>query len=434
MPAATPISLYPPASEYTSPTAPTASTNAPAPAADPVSDTHNHSSGSLPSTYELLVELPATITEGPPPQLSHSAQPVLPVLTESLSGTLRVIQGPRQDSAPSPAAYHAFISLESLNVPLLPTHTARRLSVSPPIFEVRIPHRVFAIRVQKGVAHELVDSLQTVLQWFCGWVPAEDASHAEVAQGAMQPVHGAPPPPSFPPNTPPSTPDAQTDRFAKAGEKGVEFVERWGNRINTSIQKKLSARVEKAKETDPRQAKLGGKITGKALAGARVVVGKGAAVAHIATEKISGVVGKGFAKNPVTKSFSAAPQGTVRRNFHDNLMAGMLAFGRIYVAADSQGKLIIEDTGKSASEYARATYGDEAENVARQVSGIALDGYRISRFPKKLGASAMLRGALKSTTKSAVSGEQEVHGQHGEAQPWASAQSAAVSSNTAKKD
>lgn len=79
-------------------------------------------------------------------------------------------------------------------------------------------------------------------------------------------------------------------------------------------------------------------------------------------------------------------------------MAGLLAFGRIYVAADNQGKIIIGDTGKGTAEYAGVTYGDEAEQVARQLGGIALDGYRIARFPKKLGATAILKGALKSTT------------------------------------
>lgn len=223
----------------------------------------------------------------------------------------------------------------------------------------------------------------------------------------MQPAHNAPALPPHTPSTPPSTPNASQDpsqdKFARAGEKGVEFVERWGNRINNSIQKKLSARVEKAKETEPHKAKLGGKVTGMALHGARFVVGKGATVASVATEKISGVVGKGLAKNPVSKRFSTAPEGTKRRTFHDNLMAGMLAFGRVYIAADNKSKLIIEDTGKGASEYARATYGDEAENIARQVSGIALDGYRIARFPKKLGASSLLTGALKSTAKNGVS-------------------------------
>lgn len=252
---------------------------------------------------------------------------------------------------------------------------------------------------------ELVDALQNILQWFCGWVPGDDAVNANTSGGALPAAQGYAVPTGHGSGTPPPTPSASQDRFARAGDKGVEFVERMGTRINSSIQTRLSARVEKAKETDPRNTKLGGGVTNKVLAGARVVVGKGAAIASVATEKISGVVGKGLAKNPVTKSFSDAPEGTSRRTFHDNLMAGLLAFGRVYVAADNQGKIIIGGTGTGTAEYAGVTYGEEAEQVARQLGGIALDGYRISRFPHKLGVTALLKGALKSTARTEGNGE-----------------------------
>ena len=187
------------------------------------------------------------------------------------------------------------------------------------------------------------------------------------------------------------------DRFKKIGDKGVQLVEKLGTRLNDHIQRKVSQKQEAVRGDEKKNIKLGGKVTAGALGATRKVVGAGASIASKATEKISGMVAKGMTNNSASRSLSEAPDGSGKKRFHDNLMSGMLAFGRIYVAADAHGKLIIENAGHGAADLASMRYGDEAGNASRQLAGIALDGYRIARFPQKLGATSLLRGALKST-------------------------------------
>lgn len=178
------------------------------------------------------------------------------------------------------------MSLDAVNIPLLPTHAARRLSQTPAIFEVRIPHRTFALRVDKHVGPELVEALQSILQWFCGWRPDGDAVNLSAAEGNIPSAPGTSVPPATGLVTPLPIPTESQERFARAGDKGVEFVERMGAKINDTIQTRLSARVEKAKETEPRHAKLGGGVTNKVLSGARVVVGKGASIASAPLKRL----------------------------------------------------------------------------------------------------------------------------------------------------
>lgn len=132
------------------------------------------------------------------------------------------------------------------------------------------------------------------------------------------------------------------------------------------------------------------------LSGARRITHIGASIASTATEKISSGVGRGLAGNPVTKSLADAPEGSMRRRLFDDLTSGAACVGRVIVEADAQGRVLIEEVGRGTSSIAGAKYGTEAENVSKEIAGIALDTYRIVRFPHKLGASSLLKGAFKA--------------------------------------
>lgn len=180
------------------------------------------------------------------------------------------------------------------------------------------------------------------------------------------------------------------------------MVESLGTKVHQSIQRKLTTRVEAAKEKgQPKDMKLGGKATSTILGSVRGVVGVGAKVAARVTDKVADIVGKGMSENRVSRGMAEADEGTKKRAFHDNLRAGLVAFGKVFIEADRQGKIIIEGIGEGGAELASAKYGKDAEEKARMVGGIALDGYRVARFPQKLGVTAVFKGALKSTAQKA---------------------------------
>ncbi|CAN0449300.1 unnamed protein product, partial [Scytosiphon promiscuus] len=74
---------------------------------------------------------------------------------------------------------------------------------------------------------------------------------------------------------------------------------------------------------------------------------------------------------------------------------GAVAAARVWEAADGQGKLLLESTGDGVGKVAGAKYGSEAEHAARSTGQIALDGWRIFRFPTKLGVTTLAKGAMK---------------------------------------
>lgn len=224
-----------------------------------------------------------------------------------------------------------------------------------------------------------------------------------------------------------------------AGDMGVKLTERIGNAINNAVSKQMRKRIDTARSTEnnTRNVKMGGKVTAAALSGTRAVAGAGASLASSATDKISEVFGKGIANNPVSKNMREAPEGTTKHTFYSNLMSGLMAVGRVYVEADKQGKIIIENAGDSAAELTGIKYGSEAEFATRQVAGITLHGYRIFRFPQKLGATSLLKGAFKSQvgnngTAGPVpisAGQPYVSSGHGDGRPYVSPTSVDGSSN-----
>lgn len=348
----------------------------------------------LPPDYELLLQVSVRLTELEKPSPAAGV-PIAPALSQPVTDSLRIIQGPLPPSSPEKTNecifYHAFMSVASVNIPLLPTCIASRPESST--FRLNIPNRIFVIQVLNANA-ELDDSFESLLRWFCQWRSNDGTTTSSMPSGTTP----SPPTSTLHPSTPAQSPPPakSSDRFEMAGDKGVELVERFGAALNNRINRALEQRRDAVREENKKELKLGGKVTSSLLSTTRKVVGAGATVASKLTERISSSVGARMADNSATRSMSNAPVGSAKRTLYDNLMSGLLVCGRVYVAADKHGKIILEDIGTRAEEITHRKYGAEAAAASRNVSGIALDTYRISRFPQKLGATAIVRGAVKS--------------------------------------
>lgn len=190
------------------------------------------------------------------------------------------------------------------------------------------------------------------------------------------------------------------------GERGVSVVNTLGTKLNETINTELErrrARIEREQEEgtyNRRQVKIGGKVTNSILSTSRKVVGLGAAQTAKLTDSLSTTVSDMMTKQASKKrSTSPTKQETSKQSqeFYDHLMAGALVFARVYVEFDRQSKLVIQDTGDRVSDIANRKYGYEAEMAARNLTGIAVDGYRISRFPEKIGSSSIVKGAFKTS-------------------------------------
>lgn len=318
--------------------------------------------------FEMVFEAPGSLTEIG----GHGL---------NISGTVRVIQGPRASSVPvmdNSTLVYAFVSAGEANLPLLPNQPARR--VSKHSFEFEIPNRRFAVRLSSSTPSELIDEFENVLKWFCVYESMPPGKTSTDATAA--PIHAPP-----------------QGMMGKAGDQGVAFVERYGDKINSAINNRLGASLENARGQETRNVNVGGKATSSVLGGARKVVGTGAGIAATVTDKASDVVGGILGNNPVMKGLRNAPEESKRFRFHDTLMSGMAAVGKVYVAVDEKGKTIISTTGDNASEIVREKYGPDAAAAASDSTRIAVDSYRIFRFPAKFGASALLKGAAKASVK-----------------------------------
>jgi len=92
-----------------------------------------------------------------------------------------------------------------------------------------------------------------------------------------------------------------------------------------------------------------------------------------------------------------APHDSKRYGLHETLTAGMVSVGKVYVAADEKGRALVSTWGDNSSEILREKYGGEVADAAQNSTRIALDSYRIMRFPAKFGAAALLKGAAKAS-------------------------------------
>lgn len=351
-------------------------------------------------SYEVVLSAMGTVLEKAP-----RAKPI--------SGLVQFIQG-AVSSNPADG-YYAFISVQDVNVPLVPRERSR--SLGPFSYEINIPQRCFELTLDNRTEADLIRGVEDILRWFTTYDDAAGPCGNDAApEHAFGHIHGKPhssldastaaamhaSAEQVPDSAPEKMSTAKKTQSAidHAGTKGVELVTKYGEKINASIKNRADEAVANSAGQPARNVKMGGSATAGVLGGARKVVGAGANIASTAIDRVSTVVGNGIANNRVTVSMREAPENTLKRQIHDLLVAGALAIGRVYIAADDQGKLIIENIGDGAGRVAGTKYGKEAEQAARDVGHIGLDTYRIVRFPQKLGATSLVKGALKGATVS----------------------------------
>lgn len=286
-----------------------------------------------------------------------------------LSGNVRVIQGPKHHQVQTledTTLVYAFLSIAELNLPLLPDQPATRLCQFS--YDISVPGRRFHLKFDHTTPSQLVIEFDNIIRWFCNYQQQSNAPQSTTVASRMD----------------------------RAGTSGVQFVQRIGDRVQHHVEQNLDKHISAARTAESRSVPLGGRATANVLGGTRRVVGVGAGVASKLTERASDVVGSVLGNNPVMKNLRSAPQDSKRFRFHETLTSGMVAVGKVYVAADEKGRAVVATAGDSGAEILRERYGDEVAGAARNSTGIAIDGYRIVRFPAKFGASSLLKGALKA--------------------------------------
>lgn len=353
---------------------------------------------------------------------------------------MQIIQGSRTSNPGD--GYFAFLSIEDLNVPLVPEHSFSNVEYGK--FRISMPGRSFLLSLDPRTEPEIVNGVRQVLAWFTradGQAEPTGASFSGMRPSQPHGVsahsthysqyhgHGASdrPPAASPMSTSmdgfsdpavlqrastaspyasgnasvpqPSLTSHERARSSidRAGVRGAELVTKYGGKLATHISTRMEARAAAASAdgTPQRNVKVGGKATTATLGTARKAAGVGAGIAASVTETLSNKLGNHLANNRMANNMRSSPEGSTKRVVHDLLVSGGVAIGRVYVAADNQGKLLIEATSNGATKVTQAKYGDDAAQAARSIGGIASDGYRIIRFPNRLGATALLKSAMK---------------------------------------
>lgn len=362
----------------------------------------------LPPDYEVILEIQARLTQKP--TMVGSTK-----LSKPVEGTLRIIQGPLPPSTPEQSlqdsSFHAFMSIGDVNIPLLPRCVVSR-ATNQSAFTIVLPDGAFIIEPHPKTEAEIIDGLERICRWFCCWeVDQTGATASSPYTTTVNEPTGAspyPPPPGVLDTASGSTvvietshPNKSTERIARIGDKGVLLVERVGDALHKKLTSTLEKRRDAIPEENQKNIKLGGRLTASALTTTRKVIGTGAQVASKITDRLSTSIGTAVSDNKMSRSMANSPEGSAKRTLYDNLMAGMMVIGRVYVAADQKGKIIINDVTELSSDISRKRYGDEVGHAARSLGGIILDGYRISRFPQKLGARSLITSAAKSSARRA---------------------------------
>ncbi|CBJ48883.1 expressed unknown protein [Ectocarpus siliculosus] len=291
----------------------------------------------------------------------------------SATGAVNVIQG-RVDENPE-AGFFGFLSVENLNVPLVSTSRSSR--VGPGVYRVCIPGKEFLLTLDQRTEPPIVEGMENVLRWFTAFEGDEMPRGVTPAGVKATGVKGV---------------------IESAGVAGAAMIMRVGEALNASIKERTEAKLAAQADQPAKKVKLGGAVTATTLTGARKVVGAGAGVAAAVIDKVSTVAGNAVANSSIVANSRGAPAGSTRREAHDMLVTGAVALGRVWEAADGQGKLLLESTGDGMGRIAGAKYGSEAEHAARSAGQIGLDGWRIFRFPTKLGVTTLVKGAVKGAT------------------------------------
>jgi len=372
--------------------------------------------------YEMVFEAKGVLEEKDAPHLRQD-------------GIIRVIQGPKMinvDTLDGNTLVYAFLSVNEVNVPLVPDQEASR--ISPHCYKIRVPDHEFTITLDgEKCTPEIEVEFEKILKWFVTYqgepagkisaaaVPASApvAPSAPPSDASMDPPAGAPmaaDPAPAPASDAESVPVPQgrpsmSDRFDAAGARGVAFVEKVAGKVETKVNGVIDPKLESAHNVESRgeakDVKLGGKVTSTVLGTTAGAVGKVAGAANSVSEKASDVVGTVLGKNPIMKNLGKAEEGSKRFRFHRTLTSGMVAVGNVYVTADERGRQIVSTAGENSAEVLRARYGKEVSGAARDSTHIAMDSYRIMRFPAKFGASALLKGAAKASVTSTAKNAKE---------------------------
>ena len=336
--------------------------------------------------YELLLISTGSLTERPSslePPLASASPPV------TSHGRLQVLQ--RRLPPPS-NSYIAVLSVDDINVPLGLGNPCTHGS-NESAWDITVESgRVFCVKCTGTDPDKR--RLEEILRWFTK------------VEGQQEKGWGG--------------------KLDEIGRKGEVWVEQVGDRVNQRIKERIGNNgrgnltegaegVDEASqrsEGSVRNVKLGGKVTKGVLGGVRGVTEKGAQVTHTITEKVSGAVGTVLGGNPLMTNMKNAPVESKRNKFHKLITSGMMAVGRVYLKADEKGKVIITTVGDELGKKAGEQYGEEAESATRNMARIGLNSYRIMRFPNKLGASALLKGAVKGAFKQdgGIDPNQEVQG------------------------
>lgn len=386
-----------------------------------------------PGGYEIILSADGSIRELAPG-------------TAYATGPMQCIQGAVSDNPAD--GFFAFLSIDQLQIPLVSNHKSSRVDYHT--FRIEIPGRNFYVSLNKQTEPDVIAGMGNLLGWFTTFGACSEPvgnhppptvsdikpSPSDRLHHSIEPKYPAdsnfPANPSYQPdpnayakynsdgsapatsmngecaasdsglpsvNSPHLTSNSRIDR---AGVKGATMVTKYGEKLNKSLKARADASVAASANKPQKNVKLGGAGTASALNSAKKVVGTGAGMAATVIDKVSSAIGNGLANNKAMSTMRDAPEGSQKRRTHDLLVSGAMAVGQVYIAADNQGKLIFETAGDGAGRVAGAKYGSEAEAATRATGHIALDGYRIFRFPNKLVASSLVQGAVKGTSAAAA--------------------------------
>lgn len=287
---------------------------------------------------------------------------------------IRIIQRPELplvETMNDSTMVHAFLTTSDVNVPLLPDQEVKK--IDPNVFILRHLEHEFKVTLDQQTAPELLAEFEKVLEWFTSY------------QG---------PPTGTQPGGVPG--NAITKRLSKAGEAGVAAVDKIAGKVSEKVDGFMEPKLEAARAGDTRNVNIGGKATRRILGKTRKVVGKTAGAADKVTDKASDAVGSILANNPIMKALRKGKKGTTHAKLHNTVTAGMAAAGKVYVAADERSREIVSTAGENSSEVLEQRYGDQVADAAKDSTRIALDSYKIFRFPASFGASALIKGAAKA--------------------------------------
>jgi len=289
-------------------------------------------------------------------------------------GTIRVIQGPKFETGGAvvdiedlddDTAFYGFLSVNMENIPLLPQNHVEKISDHE--YDIHIPGREFKVILEDATDEELIEEFENILVWFCKY---EKQSVDDVAAA---------------------------QRLENMGDQGVSTVDNIGSRVQQRISRTFQPHLDAARAEEGRNIPIGGETTSNVLGTTRHVVGSVAGVTGQITDTASHGVASLVRRVSSRPNRTPLPPTSRRFRLRKTLNSGLVAAGKVYVAADEKGRAIIQTAGDSTSELLYEKYGEEVEQAAKDTTTIAIDAYKILRFPANFAVKAIIGGAVKSS-------------------------------------